>query len=305
MTIQWDVLGFGAVAVDDVVYVDHYPLLDCKAPIRSEQRVGGGLAGTALVACSRLGAKAAYCGVLGDDELSRFTLQELEREGVDCGPVVHRAEAGPFHSVVIVDQSTAQRCVLYSGRSVMEPRPEEITPELIAQCRTLFVDNTAVGAGLRASSLARGLQIPVVADIESLDDSRLPELIRRIDHLILGLELATRLSGETEPASIARTLARDRVCCAVTAGARGCWYSECGGEAHHFPAFPVNAVDTLGCGDVFHGAYAASIARGDSVARAIVAATGAAGLKATRPGGRAGIPDRATLDRFLKEHGID
>jgi sugar/nucleoside kinase (ribokinase family) len=95
MNIRWDVLGFGVVAVDDLVYVDRYPQPGTKVPIRKQRREGGGLAGTALVAASRLGAAAAYCGVLGDDELSRFTIQELEREGVDCAPILRRAEAGP------------------------------------------------------------------------------------------------------------------------------------------------------------------------------------------------------------------
>jgi sulfofructose kinase len=88
----------------------------------------------------------------------------------------------------------------------------------------------------------------------------------------------------------------------VTAGAQGCWYSERGGAVNHFPAFQVNAVDTNGCGDVFHGAYAACIAQGESVAQAIQVATAAAGIKATQPGGRAGIPNREALDQFLKEH---
>jgi sulfofructose kinase len=60
-------------------------------------------------------------------------------------------------------------------------------------------------------------------------------------------------------------------------------------------------VDTTGCGDVFHGAYAACIARGERVDMAIQVASAAAGLKATQPGGRRGIPDRAAVDRFLAE----
>jgi sulfofructose kinase len=63
-------------------------------------------------------------------------------------------------------------------------------------------------------------------------------------------------------------------------------------------------VDTTGCGDVFHGAYAACIAQGESVDTTVRIATAAAGIKATQPGGRAGIPDRAAIDRFLEGHGL-
>jgi len=85
----------------------------------------------------------------------------------------------------------------------------------------------------------------------------------------------------------------------VTGGELGCWYSEHGGDVHHLPALKVQAVDTTGCGDVFHGAYAACLAQGESAHKALKVATVAAGLKATQPGGRSGIPDRATIDRVL------
>jgi hypothetical protein len=85
----------------------------------------------------------------------------------------------------------------------------------------------------------------------------------------------------------------------VTGGDRGCWYAEGAGAVHHVPAFEVAVVDTTGCGDVFHGAYAACIARGEPVRQAIRVAAAAAALKATRPGGRAGIPTRPAVDAFL------
>ena len=62
--------------------------------IKERRREGGGLTGTALVAAARLGARVAYRGVLGNDELSRFTIQELEREGVDCSTILRRDNNG-------------------------------------------------------------------------------------------------------------------------------------------------------------------------------------------------------------------
>jgi ribokinase len=300
MSVRWDVLGLGAVAVDDLVYVDQYPLPDAKLPVKARQRQGGGLAGTALVTAARLGARAAYWGVLGDDELSRFTRQELEREGVDCTPTWSHPKARPYYSIVIVDLSTGQRTILYSGDGVMEPEPDRMDRELITDCRVLFVDHTVIGAALYAIQVAHAVGIPVVGDVEAERDPRLPALMDGIDHLILGLQLAGRVTGESEPAAVARALARpDRACCVVTAGEHGCWYSEWGGPVRHFPAFRVQVVDTTGCGDVFHGAYAACIARGESVGRAVQVATAAAGIKATQPGGRRGIPDLVAVEKFL------
>lgn len=300
MTSRWDVLGLGAVSVDDLVYVDHHPLPDSKMEIRRCERQGGGLVGTALVASTRLGARTAYCGVLDDeDELGRFTIHELEREQVDCTLVLHRRGARPFHSIIIIDNSTGQRSILYTGEGVCEVPPESITAEQVASCRVLLVDHTIGEAGLAAVDAARRHGIPVVADIEPNSNPRLPELLERVDHLIVGTEFGRQFTGEADPEAMVRALADRRVCCVVTAGRDGAWYAIEGGTVRHFPAFAVRAVDTTGCGDVFHGAYAASIARAEAPERAILVATGAAGLKAMQRGGRAGIPHKGAVERFV------
>jgi sugar/nucleoside kinase (ribokinase family) len=309
MSVRWDILGLGVVAVDDLLYVDRFPRPNTKMRIHSKQRQGGGLTATALVAAARLGARTAFMAVLGDDELSRFTLQEMERGGVDCAPVLRREEARPVHAVVIVDRSTGERTILYADDGVVPIRPEEIGADLIAGCRLLFVDFTAAEGGLRAVELAHANGIPVVADIEQESAPCMAELIPLVDHLIVDVEMAGRATGETQPESMVRRLARprsggtrpERACCVVTAGEMGCWYAEWGGQVHHFPAYRVNVVDTTGCGDVFHGAYAACIAGGESVPAAIRVATATAALKATQPGGRSGIPTRPVVEAFLRE----
>lgn len=50
MSAAWDVLGLGAITVDDLLYVEHYPQPDTKTPVRAMRREGGGLAGTAPAA---------------------------------------------------------------------------------------------------------------------------------------------------------------------------------------------------------------------------------------------------------------
>jgi sulfofructose kinase len=298
---RWDVLGCGAVAVDDLLYVDRFPEADTKVPVRSEQRQGGGLTATAMVAASRLGAVSAFMAALSDDELSRFSVQELEREGVDCSPILYRQGARPYHSRVVVALSSGTRTIIYSAAGVTFPGPEDFPEELIGSCRVLFLDQCGAAAVPRATDFARARGIPVVSDIERIIGQATEALLERADHLIIGVGLGRQVTGRQDPPGIAAALARpDRSCCAVTAGAQGCWYSEQAGAVRHFPAFHVEVVDTTGCGDVFHGAYAASIARGDGVDRAIQVATAAAGLKATQPGGRSGIPDRVTVERFLE-----
>jgi sulfofructose kinase len=76
---------------------------------------------------------------------------------------------------------------------------------------------------------------------------------------------------------------------AVTRGHDGVSYIE-DGRLHQLSAFAIEAIDTTGAGDVFHGAYALAIGGGLAVGEAMSFASAAAALKCTRAGGRAAIP---------------
>lgn len=298
--MHWDVLGYGLVSVDDLLYVPHYPPPNVKVQVLRRERQGGGLTGTALVAAARLGVRCAFAGVLGDDELSRHAISELEREGVDCTLLMRRADARPCHSTIVVDQSTGSRNIFYTRDGVMARPIAQITPELVAQCRVLFVDSLDLDAALQGTLIADALGVPVVADLDFGEYDRADALLSHVSHLILPEDFALRLTGvRTAPEAVAALARTQRPCTAVTAGERGAWYAVAGGPVQHQPAFAVPTVDTTGCGDVFHGAYAACVARELSVPESIRFASATAAIKAMYPGGRAGIPNWAGVEQFL------
>ncbi len=302
---MWDVLGFGAVAVDDLVYLASYPPPNSKAPILEERRDGGGLAGTALVAAAKLGARAAYGGVLGDDERSLYTIDALQQAGVDCSILQRRPGAGPIHSVVLVDRSTGDRVVLHNSAAVVSPCIKDFA-SAIPRCRVLFVDSTVIAFANDALPIARRHGIPVVADLERTPTPEALAMGARVDHLIVGSAYAERATGLRGVAEQVRALhSPHHSATVVTDGENGCWFMirERGNVVYHMAAFAVSPVDTTGCGDVFHGAYAARLAAGDSIERALLIATATAGIKATRPGGRAGIPTMAEVDQLLATSG--
>ncbi len=130
--------------------------------------------------------------------------------------------------------------------------------------------------------------------------------MRLADHLIVSEEFALKFTGCDHPAiAVARLRVRGHEVAVVTCGARGCWFQERGWTLpRRQPAFKVKAIDTTGCGDVFHGAYAYALARGLPLGDRIRLASATAAIKATRRGGQAGIPRRPELQRFLKQHGV-
>lgn len=128
-----------------------------------------------------------------------------------------------------------------------------------------------------------------------------PELLELVDHLILPADFARQLTGAEGLAAVEKLWNKQRQVVVVTGGAEGCWYRTAS-AARHLPAFPVKVVDTTGCGDVFHGAYAAGLARGLGLEDRLRYAAATAALKATRSGGQTGIPHRKEVETFLHEH---
>ena len=289
--LKSDLIGFGVVAVDDLLFLVNFPRSDTKIEVKKKMRYAGGLAGTALVAASRLGVKSSYFGVLGEDELSRFTINEFLKDNVDTSLCIKREKARPLHSTIIVDLSSGGRTILYSLDGFQSPQINEILLETIMDCKFIFIDSFVMDIFPHVLQLAHTASIPVIADIESDSLKEHPDILNSIDHLILNIEVASEIVGEKKPVGILKALdSEKRFCSVITDGANGCWYKEKGQPIFHLPAFKVNTVDTTGCGDVFHGAYAAALIRGKTIPTAVRQASGAAAIKATQPGGRTGIP---------------
>ncbi len=300
---QVDVLGLGAVAVDDLIYVDRFPGADDKVQVRHTERQGGGLAATALVAAARLGVRCRYAGTLGRDELSAYSIEVLESHGIDLRWARRTRAARVFHSRIVVGTQAGTRSIFSDGRGVIGASPAWPPAEVLRACRVLLLDHVGIRGMWRAARIGRRAGIPLVADLERDTGPEFSLLFDYVDHLILSRDFATVRTGETDPLLCLRQLWNDqRAVVIVTDGAHGCWSMDRSrpAEAVHHPAFVVPVTDTTGCGDVFHGAYAAALAEGQSLANRIQSASAAAALKATRRGGQAGIPDRITLNKFLK-----
>jgi sugar/nucleoside kinase (ribokinase family) len=267
--------------------------------LRSEQQ-GGGLTATALVAASRLGARCAYAGMLGDDDASRFTIEIMQRESIDLTHLVRRADAGPIRSVIIVGLDHATRNIFPEHPAITGAAPDAPSSDVIRSCRVLFVDHLGVDGMIRAARIAREAGISVVSDVERDDSPRVFELLDLIDHMVVSEEFAHQLTGCASPDEAARALwMASRAMVAVTSGEAGAYFTSDGTTVTHQSAFKVQAVDTTGCGDVFHGAYCAALAKGSPPAERIRFASAAAALKATQRGGQTGAPTLTQVVKFL------
>jgi sugar/nucleoside kinase (ribokinase family) len=305
MTGGYDILGLGCVAVDELLYVAKYPRENDKAPIETRAKSCGGTTANALVAASKLGARAAWSGTLGADEDSRFVEAAFASAGVDGAWIRHSDAARPIRATIVVNARRSSRTVFYDLTGA-RPLDESWPPDkAITAAKLLLIDQFGVEGMLRAARIVQARRTPIIGDFENTEPPGFEELLALTDHLILPQEVAIEATGADSPsAAVNRLWTESREAVVVTCSEKGCWYRGRGmadGITLHYPAFWVETTDTTGCGDVFRGAYAVALLAGEPLEERLRFASATAALKATKIGGQASFPSREEVEAFLRD----
>src|SRR5207249_2011210 len=117
------------------LYVAEYPCADSKVQVLRRDRQCGGLTATALVAAARLGSRCVYAATLGEDELSQFVAERLQKEGIDVSSIRRQPGARPIHSTIVVDESRQTRTIFYDLEGVIGTQPDWPDEDLIRAAR--------------------------------------------------------------------------------------------------------------------------------------------------------------------------
>lgn len=293
------ILLTGVAVIDFVLSLDKFPVAPQKYRARDAMVVGGGCAANAAVAVARLGGDAQIAVRLGQDPIGDMIVTGLEAEGVDCRLARRFPGGRSSFSSVFVDAAGERQIVNFRDESLSFDGGwlEEMIPHdfdaALADTRWPQGANVLMAA-------AKALSLPGVVDAEAPLEN-CGEALRLASHVAFSAQGLREFTGCGD---LIAGLAKASQACGgfvcVTDGANGVTYLE-RGEKRTVPAFPVDPVDTLGAGDVWHGAFTLALGEGKNEHDAIRFANAVAAIKCTRFGGRAGIPDRATVENYLKE----
>lgn len=289
-----DVLCVGATAYDLIFQVDHHPKPDEKAIAGALLRCGGGPAANAAVTVSRMGLRAAFAGYLGRDVFGDLHLEELQAAGVHTGLIVRGEFPTPLSSVWV--KPGGERA-LVNYRSSDAPLPPGSIDFADLRPRVILFDGHEPGISLPLLARARAEGITTVLDAGSLNRGT-SQLFNQVDCLVCSEAFAYEVTDASTAEGAMETLASRHPCVVVTLGAGGLIWAR-GRARGRLPAFSVEAVDTNGAGDVFHGAFAGCLALGREWEVTLLYSSAAAGLSCTRAGARTSIPTGAEVEAFL------
>jgi sulfofructose kinase len=292
------VLCVGHAVQDYVFRLPRLPDRGQKYRATAFATVGGGPAATAAVAISKLGGTALLAARVGDDPIAIAIEAELQAHGVDCRHLRRLPDCSSSLSAVFVDDA-GERMIVNHADPRLPPSPDWLSEISLDGIDAVLADSRWPEGSMAMLGRASREGLPAVldADLPMPRDSALPASATHAAFSAPGL---AEFCEDRDPGRALRSVAdRTGAWCCVTLGAEGVLYTD-GRELRREPAFEVEVVDTLGAGDVWHGAFALALAEGADEVEAIRAASAAAALKVQRGGGRAGAPTRAERDRFLE-----
>jgi sulfofructose kinase len=258
----------------------------------------GGQMTTAMVACAKLGLRAKYVGVTGTDENGRRLRAAMSGYDVDMTDAVIRDAPNRF-AIIIVDESTGERIVLWDRDARLQLKPKELPgEELLAAVRVLHVDDDDQDTAIDAAKLGRAAGVHVTSDIDRLNE-RTEELVAAVTIPIFAEHVPLSLTGRNDPESALRALRKkhDGLLC-VTLGHNGALALD-GDRAVYSPGFRISAVDTTGAGDVFRGGFIYGLLRRWPTEQILQFANAAAAVSCTRLGALTGVPDLAEVEALL------
>jgi sulfofructose kinase len=299
---EFDVVGFGLNAVDHLVTIPRFPQFNSKVRLSDHRQMPGGQVSSAMVGAQRLGLRASYIGKVGYDNEGQTLIESLQEEGVDCSGVLIAVGAKTQGAVIIIEQFSGERTILWYHDDLTRIAPKELRRELIIRAKVLHIDGFDTEAAIQAAHWAREAGMPVTIDLDTAYPG-IDELLPFVDCLITSQSMANELAGTMDEREALKKL-NNRYGCylvAMTQGSRGA-LAFVGNRYIASSAFrPPVIRDTTGAGDAFRAGFIYGLCKGLSIEETMRVANAVAALQCREMGARDGLPTEADLQQFLSE----
>lgn len=296
-----EVVGLGYCAYDILAITPGPPDFDEVAAQHVPELVhdGGGPVGTALAALVRLGVQAGYVGVLGRDHEGLWLRDLFLREGVEISQLRLSDSAGTNVCLILVEQTTARRAMLcHMGVQTHDLTLDEADRDYVQAARVLHLDGQFMPAAIQAAQWARATGVKVCLDANH-PRPQMDELLPLVNWLIVAEPFPMAYTGITEPEAAAQALLQDGgEVLVVTHGERGCevWTPD---EHFQIDGIRIEAKDTTGAGDAFHGGFIFGMLQGWRLRQTASFANAVAAINCQTLGGRRGLPTLSQVQRLL------
>jgi sugar/nucleoside kinase (ribokinase family) len=296
---KYNVYGIGNAIVDIVTEVDHdffdqngiekgvMTLVDEKRQLHLMKAIdmkrskmsGGGSAGNTVVAVNQFGGSSFYSCVVAKDDLGKFFLDDLKRNGVDSNMTFDKCPEGHTGRCLVMTTPDAHRTMnTFLGVSSFLS-PAHLEEEAIRNSSYVYLEGYLVASphGLEAMKATKRIAEKSKIDVALTFSD--PSMVKyfsvqmnevvgaSVDLLFCNDEEAMIFTGTSDIRSAREQLKSFAKRFVITLGANGALIFD-GDTFIEIEPYKVRAVDTNGAGDMFAGAFLYGITHGQSFAAA-------------------------------------
>src|SRR5271167_4160736 len=296
------ILCIGMPVRDLTFRVHGLPARGSKENASHFDEICGGNALNGAIGIVRLGGRASICGPMGDvsETSSRYIFDQMAHEGIDTSRVVHMPGLVTPISAIMIDPSGERTIVTFRDPELWKVKlpPADI---LLEDCDAILTESRCAEFCTDLCAEARRRGIPVIVDVDRAMSLR-EGLLNASSHLVFSSEPLQETADVSDDGQALKKIAKlTPSFLAGTRGPRGTIWLDEHQNLQETPAFHVHTVDTLGAGDIFHGAFALAITEQQDLREALRFASAAAALKCTRFGGAFAAPQRAEVEALLRQ----
>lgn len=304
---RWDVVVLGGANTDYLVRGKELPRPGTTIQGDIFQSAIGGKGVNQAVAASRMGARVAFVGRVGNDDLGDRIIDQLDREGVDTSFIVCTDHKATGAALVMVNEK-GERQILTAPGANEDVRLDDVERAAIAiRSAKVFLVQLEIPLKIAAAALKIAHESNVTTVLDPAPAQPLkPGLLRQVNvvrpnaaeaRVLTGIETKNRSTARQAAQALLNKGARAAIVDAGNAGHLLLWSD---GE-HWLSRIPVRAVDATGASDAFLGALAAQLAQGADLISASIFANAASALATTKLGAQAGLPTYDDVTSLLRK----
>jgi len=285
----------GLAAVDISYTVDKIPRRNQKISVEGQQLSAGGPSANAAATFAFLGGRAELVTAIGAHPLAAIIHSDLDRFAIAVRDMArHRKEPPPVSSIMIL-RGGGERTVVSANASIFPNAPAKFNPRWLSGVSILQVDGHYMPLCISAARAAGGRGIPVVLDSGSWKPG-MNALVRLVDIAICSDDY--RPEGCRDAADVLEFLSMRGIRrVAITRGSNSIRFLD-GEEQGKIAVRKTRAIDTLGAGDIFHGAFCYFVSQsGSGFREALAAAARVATFSCEYPGTRSWMQNFATAKK--------
>ncbi len=287
----------GLIAADLVFEVAEFPVKGAKYRALASQMITGGGALNAASAIVALGGDVSLVGAIGDDEFGSFLRNKMSDRQIDDRYVSTISGVPTSRSANLITPD-GDRTIINDREPQLVPEDFKLPPEFPFDA-ALVDTRWPKGAELIVKA-ARSAGKPSVIDAEA-PVAQAMQAVTSASHVVFSEQGLEDFAGASGGDALEVATNQLGTWCAVTRGDLPVLCHD-GQHLTEISAFPTKAVNTLGAGDVWHGAFALALANGLAEIPAVRWANAVASLKVSRPQTVDALPTAAEVETFLKSN---